>query len=255
MREKEQDINQPDIQTIQPGSEPAQIAVMGNALHDNVTSSSTCQQLDQLDARVIDIGTNTSDIEVRSQKDVARIVDLDNDNVQVSCPHVQVIPMTGTDEQVHVSHSNLSTSRYDPKLTTIPQLDGLVSVQTTSRGRRLSECARIEQDSVQRITPSHRREYPDEGSNDSYNDRRSYWDHRPPERGRHQGHNGRPPDRKHYYNRGYPGRDYTGQNGRPHDNGRPPNDGGPPDGGGPLDDGGPPSDGGPPNNGRPLGDG
>ena len=37
----EQDINQPDNQTIQPGSEPAQIEAMGNVLHDNVTSSST----------------------------------------------------------------------------------------------------------------------------------------------------------------------------------------------------------------------
>ena len=111
------------------------------------------------------------------------------------------------------------------------------------RGRRLLECARIEQDSVRRTTASHRREYPDEGSDDSHDDRRSYQNCRPPERGRHQGHNGRPLDRGHYYSRGYSGREYTGQNGRP------------PDGRGPPDDGGPPSDGGPPNNGRPLGDG
>ena len=42
IRDIEQDGNQPNNQTIQPGSEPAQIEVMGNALHDNVTSSSTC---------------------------------------------------------------------------------------------------------------------------------------------------------------------------------------------------------------------
>ena len=117
VREIEQDRNQTDNQTIQPGSEPAQIVVIGNALCDNVTSSSTHQQLDQVGARVIDIGTNTSDIEVGPQRDGARIVDLDNDDVQVSYPHVKVIPPTGTNEQVHVPHINLSTSRYDPEST------------------------------------------------------------------------------------------------------------------------------------------
>ena len=41
VREIEQGINQSDNQTIQPGSEPASIEAMGNALHDNVTSPST----------------------------------------------------------------------------------------------------------------------------------------------------------------------------------------------------------------------
>ena len=41
VRDIEQDINQPDNQTIQPGSEPAQVEAMGNALHDSVTSPST----------------------------------------------------------------------------------------------------------------------------------------------------------------------------------------------------------------------
>ena len=41
VRETEQDINQPDNQTNQPGSEPAQIEATGNALCDNVTSPST----------------------------------------------------------------------------------------------------------------------------------------------------------------------------------------------------------------------
>ena len=151
VREIEQDGNQ-------PASEIAQIAVMGSAPSDNVT----CQQLDQVGARVIDIGTNTSDIEVRPQRDGARIVDSDNDDVQVSFPHVKVISLIGTDEQVPMPHTNLSTSRYDPELTrgshtsthetgiweTIPQLDGPVSVQPRSRGRRLLEHARIVQDSV-----------------------------------------------------------------------------------------------------------
>ena len=41
IRDIEQDGNQPNNQTIQLGSEPARIEVMGNALHDNETSSST----------------------------------------------------------------------------------------------------------------------------------------------------------------------------------------------------------------------
>ena len=41
VRDTEQDENQPNNQTIQSGSEPAQIEVMENALHDSETSSST----------------------------------------------------------------------------------------------------------------------------------------------------------------------------------------------------------------------
>ena len=116
------------------------------------------------------------------------------------------------------------------------------------RGRRISECTRIEPDSDPKTTILHRREYPGDDSYDSHNDR-SYRDHRPPERGRSQGHNGRPPERGCHPSRGNYGRNYTSQNGGP------PDDGGPPDGGGHPDGGGPPDDGGPPNNGRPPGGG
>ena len=115
---------------------------MGNALPDNVTSPSTRQQLDQVGARLIDMGTNTSDIEVRPQRDGARVIDSDDDNVQVSCPHVDVILPRGMNEQMPMPHINLSISRYDPESSrgshtrthdtrmqeTIPQLDGPVSV-------------------------------------------------------------------------------------------------------------------------------
>ena len=60
VRDIKQDGNQPNNQTIQPGPEPAQIEVMGNALHDNVTSSSTHQWLHQVGARLINVGINTS---------------------------------------------------------------------------------------------------------------------------------------------------------------------------------------------------
>ena len=88
------------------------------------------------------MGTNTSDIEVRSQRDGARVIDSDDDNVQVSCPHVDVILPSGMNEQMSMPHINLSISRYDPELLrdshtrshdmgnqeTIQQLDGPVSV-------------------------------------------------------------------------------------------------------------------------------
>ena len=86
---------------------------MENALHDNVTSS-THQQLDQVGTRLIDMGTDTSDIEVRPQRDGARIIDSDDDDVQVSCPHVDVILPSGMNEQTHMPHINLSILRYDP---------------------------------------------------------------------------------------------------------------------------------------------
>ena len=145
-------------------------------------------------------------------------------------------------------HINLLTSRYVPESPrgscihtydigtreTIPQLDGPFSVPSRLRRRRTSECTRIEPDSDPRTTTSHRREYPGDDSDDSHNNRRSYRDHRPPERGRSQGHNGRPPERGCHPSRGNYGRDCTSQNGGPPDGGGPPNDGGPSDDGGPL---------------------
>ena len=178
---------------------------------------------------MIDVGINTSEIEVRSQRDGAEVVELDDDNVWISCLYVEVAPLMDANEQVHVPHINLSTSRYvseSPRgshMSTydigtreiIPQLDGPISVLSRLRRRRSSECTRNESDSDPRTTASHRREYPGDDSDDSHNDRRSYRDCRPPERGRSQGHNGRPPERGCHPSRGYSRRDDTSQNGGP----------------------------------------
>ena len=107
-RDIEQDGNQPNNQAVQSGSEPAWIEVMGNTLCDSETSSSTCQQLDQVGARLIDVGVNTSEVEVRSQRDGAEIVESDEDNNQIS-------PPTDTIEQGHMPHVNLLTSRSFPE--------------------------------------------------------------------------------------------------------------------------------------------
>ena len=80
-----------------------------------MTSPSTHRQLDKVGARLIDMGTNTSDIEVRPQRDGTRVTDSDDD-AQVSCPLVNVILPTGMNEQVPMPHINLSISRYDPEL-------------------------------------------------------------------------------------------------------------------------------------------
>ena len=68
------DINQPVNQTTQPGSEPAQIEAMGNAFQNDIIVSSprTRQQLDELGVRMMDMGTNTLDIEVRPHRDGAK---------------------------------------------------------------------------------------------------------------------------------------------------------------------------------------
>ena len=207
------------------------------------------------------MGTNTSDIEVRSQRDGVRII-VSDDDVQVSCPHVDVILPRGMNEQMPMPHINLSITWYDPEasrgshtrshdtgMQTIPQLDGPVSVQSISR-RGMSENVRIKQESFWRTTTSHRREYPSKSSDDTHSDRRTYDDWRPPERRRYQGQNGRPPDRRNYWDIGYSGRGYTNQGGRP------PGWGGPPDGPrGPPDNGGPPDDGRCADDGKPPGDG
>ena len=132
---------------------------MGNALCDNVSSPSTHQQLDEVGVRLVDIGTNMSDIEVRPQRDGIRVIDSD-DNAQVSCLLVNVILPAGMNEQVSMPHINLSISGYDPEMLRgshtrahdtgiqemIPQLDRPVSISSRTR-RRMLENERIEQES------------------------------------------------------------------------------------------------------------
>ena len=84
LREVEQNINQPDNQTIQPGTEPAQIEAIGDVPCDNMSSLSTCQQLDEVSVRQIEIETNISDREVRTQLDGIRNINVDA-NTQTSC--------------------------------------------------------------------------------------------------------------------------------------------------------------------------
>ena len=88
-------INQPDNQATQPGSEPAQMGATGNALHYNISSPRTCQQPNEVGVRMMDMETNTSDVEARPHRDGTRVVTSDA-NIQTPSPIVDVmIPMAG----------------------------------------------------------------------------------------------------------------------------------------------------------------
>ena len=56
------------------------------------------------------MGTNTSDIEVIPQRDGARVLEPDDDDVQISCPHIDVILPRGMNEQMPMAHINLPIS-------------------------------------------------------------------------------------------------------------------------------------------------
>ena len=143
---------------------------------------------------MIDMGRNTSDIEVRPQREGIRVIDSD-DNAQVSCLFVNVILPTGMSEQVPMPHINLSISGYVPEslrgsytrtyLTgiqeSIPQLDGPVSIPSRTR-RRLSENMRFQQGYLQEsiylqgTSTFCRREYHGESCDDTHSGRRTYGD-------------------------------------------------------------------------------
>ena len=138
------DINQPANQTTQSGSVPPQIGVMGNALQDDtiVSPPRTCQQLDELNVRMMDMGTKTLDIEVRPHRDGTT----SDANSQTSLPIVDVMLPSGGGDQIAMPQINLSISGYEPKSlrvsqirspdtsaqgsSVIPQLDGPVSLLT-----------------------------------------------------------------------------------------------------------------------------
>ena len=202
---------------------------MGNTLSDVMTFPSACRQPSQVGTRFIDRETNTSDVEMRTQREEIRIGNLSSNEVVIS---------NDRDTQMPTSYSGLSS--YDTKITggshirtciaeMIAQLDGPASVYSR---RRISENIRTEHETIQRSTVIPRGGYPDESDSDSHDDRRPHNGQRPSGRRRYQDRSGRPLDRGNNHDRGYSRR------------------GRPPDGnGGPSDGGGPPADGGPPRNG------
>ena len=194
---------QTDNQMEQPGTEPARIEVRGNTLNDDVTTvPSTHQQLSQVDTRLSDRGTNTSEVESRTQREETRINILSSDN--------------NRDVQMLTSYDGVSSCEADiirgspMRIHTtdiIPQIDGPTSVCMRRR---------FEQEPIQRTTMLPGGGYPDVSDSDSQDNRRPCNRWRPSGRRRYQGRSGRPPDRGNSHDRGYSRR------------------GGPPDDGGPL---------------------
>ena len=122
-RSVEPNITQTDNQADQPRSESTRNEVMGNTLSDVMTFPSTHQQPSQVGTRLIDRETNTSEVEVRTQREETRIDNLSSNNRDVQMP---------------TSHSGLSSHETDiiggsPIRThttdMIPQLDGPTSVR------------------------------------------------------------------------------------------------------------------------------
>ena len=62
-------VNQPEQPTIDPGDNE----VLRHILSDVMTTSSTCIQIDQVGARLVDRETNTSAVELRPQREETRI--------------------------------------------------------------------------------------------------------------------------------------------------------------------------------------
>ena len=126
-RSVEPNITQTDNQADQPRLDPSRNEAMGNTLSDVTTVPSTHQQLSQVGTRLIDRETNTSEIELRSQREETRINILSRHNRDVQMP---------------TSHSGISSHETDiiggspvrtRTMDIIPQLDGPTSVHTRRR--------------------------------------------------------------------------------------------------------------------------
>ena len=114
-------------QTEQPKLDPVRDETVGNIINDVTTVPSTHQQLSQVGTRFVDRETNTSDVEVRSQREETRI-----DNRYIH----------HRDVQIPTFHSGISSHESDiiggspvrPCVTDImPQLDSPTSVHTRRR--------------------------------------------------------------------------------------------------------------------------
>ena len=206
-RSVEPNIIQTDNQADQTRLESARNEAMGNTLSDVMTVPSTCQQLSQVDTRLIDRETKTSEIELKTQREETRI---------------NILSSHDRDVQMPTSRSGISSHETDIiggspvricTMDIIPQLEGPTSVCTRRRS---------EQESIQRTTMIPRGGYPDESDSDSHDNRRPHNGWRPSRRRRYHDRSGRPLDRGNNHDGGYSRR------GRPPDDGEPPNDGGPP---------------------------
>ena len=132
---------------------------MGNTLRDVMTIPSTCQQLNQVGTRYVDRETNTSEVEVRPQREETRR---------------DIMYSHGGDEHMPISRDSLSSQETDiiggsplrPCITNImPQLDGPTSVHARRKP---------EQVIVQKTATMAKGRYPDESDSNSHDNRRPH---------------------------------------------------------------------------------
>ena len=177
------------IQTEQPTTDPEGNEVLRNTLSDVTTIPSTCRQLSQVGTRFGDRETNTSEVEVRPQREEMR--------TDIKHTHSRGV-------QMPTSHSNLSShdinivggSPARPRIPDImPQLEGPTSVH--ARRRPVQEF-------IQRTAIMPRGGYPYGSDSDSHDNRRSHDERRHSGRRRHyHDRGGRPPNRRNDQERGY----------------------------------------------------
>ena len=116
---------------------------MGNTLNDVLIFPSISRQPSQVGTRLTDRETNMSEVEIRTQREEARIDNMNSNEVIITNDRYTQVP---------TSHSGLSS--YDSEITggshirthtteRIPQLDGPTSVHSR---RRISENVRTEQE-------------------------------------------------------------------------------------------------------------
>ena len=176
VRNTEPNLTQTDNQADQSRSDSVRNEAMGNTLSDVTTFPSTHQQPSQVGTRLIDRETNTSEVELRTQREKTRIDVLSSNNrdIQIPTSHSGI----SSDETEILGGSPIRTFTMD----IIPQLDGPTSVCT--RGRAL-ENVRAEQETIQRSTVIPRGGYPNESDSDSHNNRRPHDGRRPSRRRRY----------------------------------------------------------------------
>ena len=175
-------------QTEQPTIDSEDNEVLRHILSDVMTTPSAYVQLDQVGTRFVDRQTNTSEVELRPQREELR-----SDIKHTYCKGVQV----------PTSHSELSSHDTDivgdsptrPCVTDIkPQLDGPTSIHTRRRPVQEFIC---------QTATMPREGHPDESESDCH-DNRSHDEWRHSGRRRHyHDRGGRPPDRRNDQGRGY----------------------------------------------------
>ena len=129
-RSVEPNITQTDNQANHTRLESARNEAMGNTLSDVMTVPSTCQQLSQVGTRLIDRKTNTSEVELGSQREETRI---------------NILSSHGRDVQMPTSRSGISSYETDiitgspvrtRAMDIIAQLDGPTSLCTERRSEQ-----------------------------------------------------------------------------------------------------------------------